>query len=307
MDKPRRLVEFPRLNLHLVHDDGYEWLSLDQLADHLSASAEISQSYSQRIIHCEHGGDVGPFLTAHSGRGLRTIGPFDAGMMYDEFVAIRDRDGMRAFANKYGMPIQARAPGLPGLLAIPWSALEAALWKIKEARRFINPGENFDQLIRRGKETGEWQFSTEPSEDGDLIWTTLPDESLPALPDASYSNQAQAVARRIAIWAISDLLRDHVVLSFSIPDGALAPLMSHDADPVGVMALEMVKFMSPDGSHTICQDPRCLKRFWKGHPLDRYCGDDHEERAATNRKNARRRQRRADARHRTDTDAADPE
>ena len=307
MNKPRRLVEFPRLNLHLVHDDGYQWLSLDELTQQLSASAEISTGYSQRIIHAAFNGNSGPFLTAQSGKGLRAIGPFDAGKMYDGFVAIRDQDGMRTFANTYGMPIQARAPVLPGLLAIPWSALETVLWQVREARRFINPGENFAELIRRGKETGEWQFSTAPAEDGDLTWTTLPDESLPALQDDSYSNQAQAVARHLAIWAISDLLRDHLVLSFSIPPGALAPQMSQDADPVGVMALEMVTLMAPDSSHTICQDPRCLRRFKKDKRLDRYCSCEHRKRARGNRRNLRRRQQRDDARRRTDTDVSDPE
>ncbi len=307
MDKPRRLVEFPRLNLHLVPKDGYEWLLLDQLAHRLSMSAEVCQSYSQRIIDAEFRGNVGPFLTAPSRKGLRAIGPFDAGTMYDEFVAIRDRDGMGAFANKYGMPIQARSPLLPGILAIPWSYLNRVLWQVKEARRFINPGENFDQLIRRGEDTGEWQFSSEHAEHGSPIWTTLPDDSLPCLRDDTYSYQAQAIARHIAIWAISDLLRDHVVLSFSIPDGALAPLMSHDADPVGMMALEMVKLLAPDGSHAICQDPRCLTRFRKEHALDQYCCEDHQERARRNRRNARRRHQRAIERHRTGTEAGDPE
>jgi len=273
----------------------------------LSASAKICPSYSQRIIHGEFSGDVGPFLTAHRGKGLHAIDPFDAGTMYDEFVAIRDRDGMRAFANTYGMPIQARVPVLPGLLAIPWSVLETVLWQVKDARRFINPGANFDQFIRRGKETGEWQFSMESAEAGALIWTTLPDESLPALRDDTFSNQAQAIVRHIAIWAISDLVRDHVILSFSIPPGALVPLMSQDADPVGVIALEMVGLMAHDGGHTICQNPLCLKRFMKGHDLDRYCSTKCRERARGNRRNARKRQQRYEARHRTDTDAADPE
>jgi len=32
----------------------------------------------------------------------------------------------------------------------------------------------------------------------------------------------------------------------------MAPQMRRDADPIGVIALEMVELMAPDGSHTIC-------------------------------------------------------
>lgn len=326
---PHYVVD-PTLDLHLVHETGYEWVtrtvltarvrdSLEELdmsraprrerrvlSRQLTAGVQSALEDAQHVIAAAFGNDEGPFLSCPTA-GLRAVEELDHYEMLDAFVAIRNQATMLAFASRFGMPIQAQVPGLPGYTAMPWKALSRAVSQVRDAKRLINVGANHGEIIRRAEgikfvstaDQSGWEVSTE-SEDGSLLW--LPFYAAKRLLASEeqyrgtlgYQEQAAALIRHLAVWALSDLLRYHVVLILSIPPGARVPQVNRVADPVGRMAMTMVEFMARDSNQAFCEDPLCRKRFVKAHPLDRYCCSEHRWRAKEYRKRTRRTRRTAE-------------
>lgn len=286
---------------HVRYVNGYRWLSLDECVRAVATYAHRSEEVALDRLRR----DVQPLddllMVTEVHAPFVPIVDVDRLELINEFVTADNPDAMLAFANKWGLPVQIDAPVVPPFMVLSWTQIRYVQTAVANTLRFIKPGPQLGQCVRLTQPGAIWEFSFQSWTEDDLMWTHIPDllhqavdsDPLVSGKEASASNMARA----IAIWGVSDLLRDHTRNSFIVPSGKRAPEVHRLADPVGAMALLMASMLSgakPEGkrSFAVCNYPPCRRVFLMNTKRQQYCCSNHQVDAKTWRRRERAKQRR---------------
>jgi len=292
-------VSAPRV----IHAGGYCWLTRELLVTKLAAARGCSADQALELTRVAFPHDEGPFLAAMTHAPATPADDTQDHVMLNSFVKAGTLAAMESFANKWGLPIQIDVGYLRPYSLLPWQRLQRVQTAVMDALRFINPGPLISDCVRLAPKGGPWQFSTTSWSDGTLIWAEVPGDLVEATRSDPLARDPaafeRAVTRAVAVWGVSDLLKDHTRNCLMASPGLRALEVHRFADPVGAMALVMANLlMGIKGASSrflrVCQYPPCRQVFVASSSNQKYCpGTNHQKDAKT----WRARQREKDQRH----------